>query len=70
MFLHAFTDLEKAFDQVPRDKLWRVLEEFDIDGGLLKVIKSLRSQPEACVRENSKRSKSFHVGVGLQQGCG
>ena len=26
-------------------------------------------QPEVCVRANGKQSKSFHVGVGLQQVC-
>ena len=33
------------------------------------AIKSLYSQPEVCVRVNGKQLMSFHVGVGLRQGC-
>ena len=33
------------------------------------AIKSLFYLPEVCVRVNDKQSKSFHVGVGLRQGC-
>ena len=32
------------------------------------AIKSLYCQPEVCVRVNGKKSKPFHVGVGLRQG--
>ena len=51
------------------DKLWRVLQEYGIDRHLLMNIKSLYSQPEVCVRKNRKQSKSFHLVVGLRQGC-
>ena len=59
----CFVDLEKAYD---RD-FWRMLQEYGIDEHLLMTMKSLYCQPEVCV--NGKQSKSFHVGVGLQQGC-
>ena len=36
----CFVDLEKAYYRVPRDKLWRVLHEYGIDGHLLMAIKS------------------------------
>ena len=36
----CFVDLEKAYDQVPRDKLWKVLQEYGINGQLLRFIKS------------------------------
>ena len=60
----CFVDLEMANDGVPRDMLWKVLQEYGNDGHLLMVIKSLYCRPEVCVRVNGKQSKSFHVGVG------
>ena len=65
----CFVDLEKAYDRVPRDKLWKVLQDYGIDGQLLLAIKSFYCEPEVCVRVNGKKSKPFHVGVGLRQGC-
>ena len=65
----CFVDLEKAYDRVPRDKLWKVLQEYGVDGQLLRAIKSFYCRPEVCVRVNGKQSKPFHVGVGLRQGC-
>ena len=62
-------DLEKAYDRVPRDKLWKVLQGYDVDGQLLRAIKSFYCRPEVCVRVKGKQSKPFHVGVGLRQGC-
>ena len=62
----CLVDLEKAYDRVPRDKLWRVLQEYGIDGHLLMTIKSLYCLPEVGVRVNGKQSKSFHEGIGLR----
>ena len=44
----CFVDLENAYDWVSRDKFWRVVLEYGIDGHLLMVIKSLYCQPEVC----------------------
>jgi len=65
----CFVDLEKAYDRAPRDKLWRVLQEYGIDGLLLLAIKSFYCQSEICVRVNGKQSMPFHMGFGLRQGC-
>ena len=65
----CFVDLEKAYDRVPRDKLWRVLQEYGVNGQLLFAIKSFYCRLEVCVRANGKQSKPFHVGIGLGQGC-
>ena len=33
----AFVDLEKAYDNVSREKLWKVLDEYGVKGRLLKA---------------------------------
>ena len=35
----CFVDLEKAHDQITRDKLWRVLQEYGIDVHLLMMMR-------------------------------
>ena len=35
----CFVDLEKAYNRVSRDKLWKVLQEYGVDGQLLHAIK-------------------------------
>jgi len=52
--LACFIDLEKAYDRVPQDKFWRVLQGCDIDGQLLLAIKSFYCKPEIFVHFNSK----------------
>jgi hypothetical protein len=65
----CFIDLEKAYDRVPREKLWKVLQEYGVDGQLLTAIRSLYECPEFQVRVNGVVSTPFKVGVGLRQGC-
>ena len=48
----CFVDLEQAYDRVPRDKLWKVLQEYGVNGQLLRAIKLFYCRPEVCVRVN------------------
>lgn len=65
----AFIDLEKAYDRVPRDKLWECLQEYEVDGELLRAIQSLYKECTSRVRVGSIKSTPFTVDVGLRQGC-
>jgi hypothetical protein len=65
----CFVDLEKAYDRVPRGRLWGVLQEYGIDGQLLWAIKSLYENCSCCVRINGAKSNPFTVSIGLRQGC-
>ena len=65
----AFLDLEKAYDRVDRDALWRVLRLYGIGGKLLEGVKSLYVNSSACVRVGNEVSECFPVKVGLRQGC-
>ena len=46
----CFIDLEKAFDRVPRQKLFEILGEYGIRGNLLSAIKSIYVGSKAAVR--------------------
>ena len=55
----CFVDLEKAYDRVPREKLWKVLQEYGVDRESLRAIKLFYCRPEVCARvkaSNSSRS--------------
>ena len=58
-------DLEKAYDCTPRNKLWAVLQGYDVRAQLLAAIKSLYKQSEICVHVNGMKTKPFNVSVGL-----
>ena len=65
----CFVDLEKAYARVPRDKLWKVLQEYGVNVQGLRSVKLFYCLPEVCVWVNGKQSKPFQYGVGLRQGC-
>ena len=64
-----FVDLKKAFDSVPREALWQVLEKFGVPPVLLAVIKSFHVDMRAAVRVKGSCSDSFAVRNGVRQGC-
>jgi len=45
----SFVDLDKAYDRVPRGKLWKFFQEHNVDSRLLLAVKSLYSFSEVCV---------------------
>ena len=55
----CFVDLEKAYDRIPRELLWEVLQEYGVRGSLLRAIQSLYSQSESCVRVLGSESDPF-----------
>ena len=65
----AYVDLEKAYDRVDREAMWRVLGMYGINGQLLKAVQSLYEKSEACVRVCREEGEWFEVGAGLRQGC-
>ena len=61
-------DLEKAYDRVDREAMWRMLGIYGVGGKLLSAVKSFYADSRACVRVGNKESGSFGVKVGLRQG--
>ena len=68
MFM-VFIDLEKAYDNVCREKLWRTLFDYGIRGILLRSIKALYEGGRARVKVEGMESKWFGVRKGVRQGC-
>ncbi len=62
--------MQKAFDSVPRNKLFNVLYDYGIKSNLLRAIKSLYRNSKASVRIDGSLSSWFEVKNGVRQGCG
>jgi hypothetical protein len=66
----CFVDFRKAFDIVPREKLWRVLEGIGVGGRFFACLRSMYSQDQACVSHPTEGlSSTFPCIIGVKQGC-
>ena len=64
-----FVDLKKAYDSVPRQALWSVLEKCGTPPKLLSVARSFHEGMRAEVRVGTAFTESFEVRNGLRQRC-
>ena len=65
----AFVHLEKAYDNVSRDKVWKVLEEYEVKGRLLRAIQALYGGGMACVKAGGCKLEMLNVCKGVRQDC-
>lgn len=65
----AFVDLEKAYDNVPRMKLWEALQNLKINKHLLLIIQESYNDNKGQIKIGNQVSSSFMVTKGLRQGC-
>ncbi len=66
----CFVNFKKAFDIVPRDLLWQVLEGFDISGRVLECLRSMYHQDQACLYHPEEGlTPTFLCRIGMKQGC-
>jgi len=66
----CFVDFRKAFDTIPRDKLWEHLSNIGVQGKMLEALKSYYANVRVCVDIPSLgRSAPFDSTMGVKQGC-
>ncbi|CAB1110683.1 unnamed protein product [Ectocarpus sp. CCAP 1310/34] len=66
----CFIDLQKAYDSVDRELLWKVLARAGIPGEMIAVIRKFHVGMRARVRtDDGELSDWFPVTQGLRQGC-
>jgi hypothetical protein len=66
----CFVDFKKAFNTVPRDLLWQVLEGLGINGRILECLRSMYRQDQACLHHPEEGlTPTFLYRIGVKQGC-
>ena len=64
----TFIDLEKAYDSIPREEIWRSSRERNVPGKYIRLIQDMYQGCKTVVRSAAGESNSFGVEVGLHQG--
>ena len=66
----CFVDLQKAYDSVDRELLWKVLAQAGVSSVMIDVIRKFHDGMRARVRmDDGELSEWFEVTQGLRQGC-
>ena len=66
--LGVFIDLAKAFDTVPHNRLFEVLEHYGVRGNAMKLMRSYLQNRRQIVKINNVLSKEQIIKIGVPQG--
>ncbi|KAL6572318.1 hypothetical protein OROMI_013276 [Orobanche minor] len=64
----VFMDLEKAYDSIPWDVIWRSLEERRVSLQFVRAIQDMYIQARTCVRTPVGDTQFFPIEIGMHQG--
>ena len=65
----CFVDFKKAFDLVPRQTLWSILEQRGMKGKVLSSLQTMYAADKACVLTRDGPTDLFDCSIGVKQGC-
>ena len=66
----CFVDLQKAYDTIPRDKLfYSLLKDYSIGGKFLKILQEIYRENKVFVKLSDGLLQPFLTTIGLKQGC-
>lgn len=64
----VFVDLDKAYDRIPRQELWRCMREKEVPEKYVRLVQDMYVGAKTRVRSSVGETDSLPVGVGLHQG--
>ena len=65
----CFVDFKKAFDSIPRHKLFEKLIKHNITGKFYECLKHMYSKEITCIKVGNKTTDTFQTNQGVKQGC-
>ena len=65
----CFIDYTKAFDRVGHEEIITILQQLNIDGKDLRIIKNIYWEQKAAVRVEEETSNFQNIKRGVRQGC-
>ena len=64
----VFINLEKSYNRVPRDLIWRVLNKKSVPRGYNDIIKDMYKREVTRVRTTCREAGEFPVTIGMHRG--
>ena len=64
-----FIDFKKAFDNVHRETLWKIVQSYGVPEKFVSIFKNLCEESSCCVKIDSGYTAFFNIITGVRQGC-
>ena len=69
LLFSCFIDFQKAFDCIPRDKLFAKLRNNGITGKFYSLLRSMYTSDKSCIKQDNILTETFPCHTGVKQGC-